>query len=198
MHKQRIILTIITLALPLWGLGGFLQAQSLKDLFLKMPQEVCPALSEYSRLELVDNQKNNKAMQTRNQFRYVSTMKALTDNYAHLVVSNSSEKELKLLTQSDGSHIIMLISTVHCDSIADSSISFYTTEWTPLDATRYISAPTSTEFRRISIDPASDRLTILTTNPLAIQIDDSGIPAETRTSSQTLLWDATQNQFLTH
>ena len=67
--------------------------QSLKDLFLNMPQQLCPSLSEYNRLEIVDNQKNGKPMQTRNLFKTISEMKALTNQYAHLVISQNSRKK---------------------------------------------------------------------------------------------------------
>ena len=69
--------------------------QSLKDIFLNMPQQLCPSLSEYNRLEIVDNQKNGKPMKTRNQFKTISEMKTLTDQYAHLVISQNSEKEMR-------------------------------------------------------------------------------------------------------
>lgn len=173
-----------------------LQAQSLKELFLKMPQESCPALSEYNRLELVDNLKNGKPMQTYNLFRTISTMKVLTDDYAHLVISLNSEKELKLLPLNDGSHIIMVLSTIYSDSIADSSLSFYTTDWQFLDANNYISNPTSSEFRRISIDPISNHLTILTSYPFAISKNGNNQSTEMNTKSKLLMWNPDQNQFI--
>ena len=165
------------------------QAQSLKDIFLQMPTEVCPALSEYNRLELVDNQKNGKEMRTKNVFQTYSTMKVLTKDYAQLSVSDSSEKVLKLLKKSDGTKIIMVISTVFCDSIPDSSVSFYSTEWEPLNATDYISEPTSDKFRKIDLDPSKNTLTITTSNPLALQTDGSNKPVERTSTSKTLKWN---------
>ena len=180
---------IIALALPLWGLGGY--AQSLKDLFLKMPQEVCPALSEYNRLELVDNQRNGKTMQTRNQFNSYSKMETLTDSHARLIVSQNSEKEMLMLPQSDGTKIIMVVSTVLCDGIPDASISFYTTDWKPLTATDYIDTPTATDFRTISISPTTNQLTITTTHPLTLQMDGDNLPPKTQETSKTYQWDVT-------
>lgn len=165
------------------------QAQSLKDLFLHMPMEVCPALTEYNRLELVDNQKNGKEMRTRNAFQTFSTMKALTDDYAQLTVSDSSEKVMKLLTKTDGSKIIMVISTVFCDSIPDSSIGFYSTDWQPLDATAYIKEPTSNDYRHIVLDPENDTLTITTSNPLSLQTNGSDTLVENTSVSHLLQWN---------
>lgn len=182
---NKIIIALLAMALTPCAM----QAQSLKDLFLQMPMEVCPALTEYNRLELVDNQKNGKEMRTRNAFQSFSTMKALTDDYAHLSVSASSEKVMKLLTKNDDTKIIMVISTVFCDSIPDSSISFYSTEWQPLDAAAYIGEPISAEFRLIELDPENDTLTITTSNPLALQTNGSDKPVEHTDVSQMLQWD---------
>jgi len=173
-----------------------LHAQSLKDLFLKMPQEICPALSEYNRLELVDNQRNNKPMQTRNTFRYVSTMHTLTDQFAQLEVSKSSEKTMKLLPLNDGSSIIMVISTVLCDSISDSSISFYSTEWKALHNEDFINQPTSAEFRQITIDPATNILTIITQNPLALHTDEGSTIGKIEPITTTLHWEKEVNKFI--
>lgn len=187
---------LIALVLPLWGLGNSLHAQSLKDLFLKMPQEVCPALSEYNRLEIVDNQKNGKAMQTRNLFSNFAYMETLTDNYAHLKLTSNSEKEMKLLPLKNGEHIIMVVSTVHADSISDSSICFYNTRWEPLTATEYIDEPMSHSFRNISVSCDADELTITTSTPIALRTDGSNKPAEIAAPvSKTYRWNREQNHF---
>ena len=173
-------------------------AQSLKDLFLKMPQEVCPLLSEYNRLELVDNQKNGKPMQTRNLLSTITKMETLTDEYAHLIATPSSEKTFKLLPLSDGNHLILVVSTVRCDSLTDSSISFYATDWQPLPATSYIPSLTnfpSDDFCQISIAPTSNQLTITTSQPLALRID-GGNPPVTTTTTQQWVWNAEENKFV--
>lgn len=171
--------------------------QSLKDLFLNMPQQLCPSLSEYNRLEIVDNQKNGKPMQTRNLFKTISEMKALTNQYAHLVISQNSEKEMMLLTKNDSTQIIMIISTILSDSIADSSVSFYTTDWQPIQASNHIDEPTSDDFRKISINPSTLRLTITTSNPLVLQTDGSNKPAKKPAEThQTFVWNLEQNKFI--
>ena len=194
---MKFILHIIALALPLWGLGGSLHAQSLKDLFLKMPQEVCPVLSEYNRLEIVDNQKNDKTMQTRNLFRTFSEMKELTDDYAHLVISKNSEKEMKLLTKNDGTRIIMVISTILCDGISDSSVAFYSTEWKPLRTLDYYTLPPIDNFRKVTIDKATSQLTVTTTNaPLMLSHDGSNQPKEPYTLTNTFRWSTEESRFI--
>lgn len=172
-------------------------AQSFKDLFLKMPQEVCPALSEYNRLEIVDNQKNDKTMQTRNFFRTFSTMKELTDDYAYLIVSPQSEKEFKMLTKHDGTRIIMVISTILCDNTPDSSVAFYTTDWKPLPTLDYYTLSNVDHFRKVTIDKVTNQLTVTSTNsPLLLQADGSGKDKEPFTLKYTLRWSSEKSQFI--
>lgn len=216
---MKIRTIIITAAI---GAAASAQAQSttssFKDMFLRMPESVCPALTEYNRLELVDNQRNNKEMRTRNIYKTFSTMETLTDDYAHLTESKSSEKTFKLLpcaksmqigTPSDdtkakqenqstanANSIIMVISTVHSDSISDSSVSFYTTDWKPLTATAYFPEAVSDDFRTITMANGSDTLNVTTSNPLALDLDGGGTPAKTEAPhAETFIWNASNARF---
>lgn len=196
------------------------QAQSttsFKDMFLRMPESVCPALTEYNRLELVDNQRNNKVMRTRNIYKTFSTMETLTDDYAHLTESNSAEKTFRLLpcaksiqsadtsadTKAQQEHqsathasIIMVISTVHSDSISDSSVSFYTTDWKPLPASTYFSKAISNDFRVITMENGSDTLSVTTSNPLTLNLDGSNTPAKPEASrTEAYIWNASATRF---
>lgn len=192
-NSMRTVLTLIAFSFSLLAL----QAQSLKDLFLKMPQKVCPVLSEYNRLEIVDNQKNDKTMQTRNLFRTFSEMKELTDDYAHLVISKNSEKEMKLLTKNDGTRIIMVISTIFCDDTPDSSVAFYSTDWKPLRTLDYYTLPPIDNFRRVTVDKATSQLTVTTTNaPFLISTDGSDKPKEPYTATNTFRWSTEENRFI--
>lgn len=160
-----------------------------------MPQEVCPVLSEYNRLELVDNQKNGKFMQTRNLLSKFTIMNELTDDYARMTVSPNSSKEMKMLTKSDGQHIIMVINTVRSDSIIDSSIQFYSTSWQPLTATDYLEEPTSEQFRIISTSATTNELTIVSYNPLALRVDGSDKPADITHTNKVMVWNTEENRF---
>ena len=191
MKKISIVLCILCF------LCEITHAQSLKDLFLKMPQEVCPVLSEYNRLEIVDNQKNGKTMQTRNLFRTFSKMEELTDDYAHLVISKNSEKEMKMLTKNDGTRIIMVISTIFCDDTPDSSVAFYSTDWKPLPTHDYYTLPPIDNFRRVTIDKNTGQLIVSTTNaPLMLNIDGSNQPKEPYTLTNTFHWSTEENRFI--
>ena len=197
MHNYKTQLhRLIASALLLCGTGSLLHAQSLKELFLKMPQKVCPALSEYNRLEIVDNQKNGKPMRTRNLLSTFSEMKVLTDDYAHISTSKSSEKELKLLTKNDNSRLIMVISTVYCDSVPDSSVSFYDTNWQPLRTLDFFTLPASDNFRKITIEPSTNQLTVTSCNIFRLRTDGSDTPLPLQVSTDTFYWLTEENRFV--
>jgi len=162
-----------------------------------MPQEVCPILSEYNRLEIVDNQKNNKTMQTRNLFRTFSTMEELTDDYAHLIISKNSEKEMKMLTKKDGTRIIMVISTIFCDDVPDSSVAFYSTDWEPLRTFDYYTLPPINNFRKVTVDKTTNRLTVTTTNaPFMLSTDGSNQLQEPFSATNTFRWSTEESRYL--
>lgn len=162
---------------------------SFKDLFLKMPQEVCPNLSEYNRLEIIDNQKNNKPLETRNLFQGISKMNVLTDTFASLTITENSEKSFKLLPLNDGKTVIAVVTTIHADGKSDSSIDFYDTEWNHLDAQIFINEPTSKEFRSIVLSQDDNTLTITTSNAMAITIDGSSNKPKPTSETVTLSWN---------
>ncbi len=192
MNRTRTILLLSFLSL----MCTTTQAQSLKELFLKMPQELCPLLSEYNRLEIVDNQKNGKPMETRNQLRTVSQMEQLTDDYAHLILSKQSEKQMKLLPLSNGTPIIMVISTVTADSIADSSIKFYDTAWKPLPTLTYFSLPPTDNFRQVILHPDSNRLTVISRNMFRLNTDGSDRLLPQQVFTNTFHWQEDKNHFM--
>ncbi len=165
-------------------------AQTLKELVLKMPEEVCPMLSEYNKLEMVDNQKNAKKMQTRNAFQTVSEMVTLEDAYAKIQMTKSTEKELRLLKRNDSEAVIVMVSTVHVDGSADSSVEFYDGQWAKLDATSMMDEPVSDVFRHITLSKDEDSMHIVTFNPLAINNNDTfdKVKEEEKTE-QDLIWN---------
>ena len=191
---MKLFLHIIALTFSFcWG--GLLHAQTFQDIFLKMPQEVCPVLSEYNRLELVDNQKNGKALRTRNLLQTFSEMKEMTGNYAHLQVSERSEKTFVMLPQNDGTSVVMLMNTIRTDDGVDASLSFYTTDWKPLPAETFIDAAVSDDFRSIDVDRESLQLTITTDNaPLTLQFE--GNKAQSASISTIYRWNAEQDRFV--
>lgn len=168
------------------------QAQSLKDLFMKMPLELCPTLSEYNRLEIVDNQKNGKVMQTRNLMLTVSEMKILEDEFLYLVLNKNAEKTMKLLSCSDGTNVIAVVNTVFFDDTPDCTIEFYDTNWNKLDGTKYFDEPVSKQFRILALKSTDNTLSVTTANPIDMNVNGTVGNPKIKTEKKVLTWNGSK------
>lgn len=185
MMKNRVLPTILFALCTTMNM----QAQSLKDLFLQMPTDVCPLLTEYNKLELIDNQKNGKVLQTRNALQTVSEMKTLTDSYAHLKVTKNSEKVFKVLDKDDGTKVIAVVSTVYVDNHPDSSVDFYDTSWNALDAKEMFDDAVSEKFKLVELNADDNRMKIVYGNPLIIDVEGKLETPKIKTETVMRKWN---------
>ena len=117
-------------------------AQKMEDIFIKMPDDLIVQLEEAWRKDLVELYKSRKPAVVDNTMMGKSILNKLTDDYLLLQTTERSNVELRLLPLVNNTHIICMIQTIY-GPVADSRISFFTTEWqqllpddliTPVDA----------------------------------------------------------------
>jgi len=108
-------------------------AQKMEDVFVQMPNELIVHLEEAWRKDLVDLYKSGKPAVLENMMQGKSTLLKLTENYLKLQSTDRSIIELKLLPLVNKTYIICMIQTVY-GPVADSRISFFTTDWQRLPA----------------------------------------------------------------
>jgi hypothetical protein len=120
-------------------------ARTIKELFTEMPNEMLPLLSQNDRLDFVDYKENNMRARVTNTFGGKSEMTAVTDDYFHITLSNSSEISAKMLYTEGGDTIICVVNTYNTP-IKDSDLRFYDTTWKPLETDKYISTPTYEDY----------------------------------------------------
>ena len=126
MKKLNFILILLLL------ICGNLPAQSLKDLFLKMPVELLPLLKENDRLDLIDLYEAKMNISVTNRLDGKSSIKMLTDNYMYLTLSASSSMQMKMLTDVNGDTLLCVVNTVSAEA-ADSRIRLYKNDWQPVE-----------------------------------------------------------------
>ena len=126
MKKLNFILILLLL------ICGNLPAQSLKDLFLKMPAELLPLLKENDRLDLIDLYEAKMNIPVTNRLDGKSSIKMLTDNYMYLTLSASSSMQIKMLTDVNGDTLLCVVNTVSAEA-ADSRIRLYKNDWQPVE-----------------------------------------------------------------
>ena len=104
------------------------KAQKMEDIFVQMPNEFIVQLEEAWRKDLVDLYKSGKPAVLDNTMQGKSTLNVLTEHYLKLQSTEHSVVELRLLPLVNNTYIICMIHTVY-GPVADSRVSFYTTEW---------------------------------------------------------------------
>ena len=117
---------ITAILLVCWLVGAY--AQKMEDVFLQMPDEFIVQLDRARRKELVDLYKSRNPATLSNTMQGKSVLNKLSDYYLKLQTTEQSVVELKLLPLVNNTFVICMIQTVY-GPIADSNVSFYTTEW---------------------------------------------------------------------
>ena len=112
----------------------FADAQKIEEVFIKMPEDKIMHLGDAWRKDLVDLYKSGKSSTLENTMQGQSTLQKLTNDYLLLQSTEFSTVELKLLPLVNNTYVVCMIETVYAP-VADSRVSFYTTEWQPLTAT---------------------------------------------------------------
>lgn len=129
-----------------------MQAQEAKTCFVNMPDSVCPLLSAVNRADCIDFLESKMKAEVTNTFGGKSQMTVLTPDYIRMQLTTRSVWQMKLLAVDDSTKVICTVSTVNAP-VADSHVSFYTTQWQPLSIEAYLPAfPTLDDF----ILPATD------------------------------------------
>ena len=134
----------------------YAKAQSIEELFVKMPDDLVVQLEEAWRKDLVDLYKSGKTATLENTMQGKSTLQKLTNDYMLLQLTERSTVELKLLPLVNNTYIICKIETAY-GPVADSRVSFYTTEWQMLPADGMFTPVTKDWFWNDGVDRLSPK-----------------------------------------
>ena len=113
-------------------------AQSMRQIWMDMPDEIAPYLNRSNRTELADYVEMKVDAAIRNKLGDTTRVEMLTADYLRVALNASSRMEMKLLKQSDGTPLICVIRTF-LGSAADSRMAFYDIQWQPVTS---VSMPT--------------------------------------------------------
>ena len=121
-------------------------AQDMKTVFVAMPDSVTPLLTKVNREDCIDFLDSNMKAVVKNRFGNVAEMKVLTDDYVLMQTSEVGTLEMKLLPLADSTKVICMVKTVNVP-VADSSVRFYTSDWSPqLDVKEFLQLPSMDSF----------------------------------------------------
>lgn len=112
------------------------QQVSMRDVFSHMPDSLLPYLSQNNRLDLIDFAESEMAAEITNTFDERVKLSKLTSDYLKLELSKASSVEMRLLPStellSDTTKTIVCLVTSFGETTPFSTITFYTSKWTPL------------------------------------------------------------------
>ena len=121
-------------------------AQDMKSVFVAMPDSVTPLLTKVNKEDCIDFLASDMKAVVKNRFGNMAEMKILTDDYVLMQTSEIGTLEMKLLPLSDSIKVICMVKTVNA-SAADSSVRFYTSDWSQqLDAKEFLQLPSMEVF----------------------------------------------------
>ena len=141
MRKNAFIL-MACLFLVSIGAGG----RTLRHVLVQMPREVLPLLSAENVLDAVDFHDSRMRAAVKNRMGETSVLTALTDTYAAWNLSAASRAELKLL--SAGKDTLVCLVHTYLTPEPMSTVAFYTLDWRPLPASRFVRVPGADAFLR--------------------------------------------------
>lgn len=121
------------------------QAQDMKSLFVALPDSLSPLLTEVNRADFGDFLASGMKAEVKNRFGKQSEMTELTDDYLFVRLTSASTLEMKLLPVNDSTKVICVVHT-YSAPVADSSISFYTTDWKRLSTDKFLDWPEESMF----------------------------------------------------
>ena len=135
-------------------------AQTVREAIKEMPDEVLPLLTKNDRLDFIDYLASNAKAEVKNKLGTPSEMTALTDDYAHIRLTEVSEVSMKLL-QKGTEQVICMVSTCQVDSMFDSEIRFYDMKWNLLDTKQFVDIPNTNDFQQLVLSAQSSDLQIV-------------------------------------
>ncbi len=146
---KRLIFSVL-----LFFVSFLASANTMSEVFIKMPDHIIVQLEEAWRKDLVDLYVSEKTAVLDNTMGGRSTLQRLTDNYLLLQLTEANTIELKLLPLVNNTYIICMVTTVY-GPVADSRVSFYTTEWNVLPAKKMYSPVAHDWFWKENADSSS-------------------------------------------
>ena len=129
---RKIIYTLLLAAMTV--LPQTVDAKSMKDLLVSLPDEVMPYLDKNVRLEFAELQEMGVVAEVKNSLGSMSVMDSLTADYISIRMSKSTTLQMKKMPQENGDSIVCLVKTFSLPE-KESELYLYDQDWKrlPLD-----------------------------------------------------------------
>ena len=121
------------------------RAITMRDMLKQMPDTLVPFLPQNARLDFIDFIESNMKAEVNNRLDGKSELVRLTDNYALLNMSKSSQIEMRLLDTTeeiDSLRQLLCVVRSYGTDISESVVEFYSLCWRRLPTTNRVELPT--------------------------------------------------------
>ena len=195
-RKFKIIFSLIGCWLALSA-----QAQTAKEVFISLPENMLVDLNTYARMDLLDLYNAGLPAVAKNSFNDTLTLEKLTSDYLRLNTGKGS-LQIIILKMVNDSQLYCLIHTV-CAPVCDSRLEFYSPSWNRLLSETFLTPASSSFFMEenpyapsldISLmewiyDPETSLLQQIYNTPDYLGLDDrQAIQAFVKTRTKDYRW----------
>ena len=122
---------ILCACLMMASLG--MEAKSMKDLLVSMPDSMTPALNSNLRLEFAELQEMGVKAEVKNLLGEASVMDTLTQDFVQIRLSSASTLQMKKLPIEQGDSVLCVVKTF-AGPEKESELRLFTQDWKALDA----------------------------------------------------------------
>ncbi|MDD7250859.1 MAG: DUF3256 family protein [Prevotellaceae bacterium] len=179
--KREVSVTAMASSASATSVGA--SQHNLRDLIKEMPDSILPLLTHSSRLDLLDYAASGMTARVKGVTGEPCQLISITDRYMSLEESSSTRVEMLLLEQKLLNKQLICFIRTYLNPMPESEVSFYSSDWQPLRAARYLATPRPTDF-----------LILPTGETLAERqqaLSSTGVPmisAQVRASGNQLVW----------
>ena len=111
------------------------RAQSMREVWLSMPDSLVGYLNKSKRIEAMDYRDMGLKLDVRNLLKGSTLVDTLTADFISVKLNKSASLQMKLLPRE--SDTLVCVVKTFCGPAADSSISFFTTRWQPVGTSMF-------------------------------------------------------------
>ena len=115
-----------------------MEAKSMKDLLVSMPDSMMPTLNSNLRLEFSELQEMGVKAEVKNLLGEVSVMDTLTQDFVQVRMSKVSTLQMKKLPMENGDSVLCVVKSF-AGPEKEGELYFFSQEWKALDANPFLS-----------------------------------------------------------
>lgn len=105
---------------------------TIKNVLCNMPESIVPYIGEEQREEICKFTSETDTIKIKNKLNGSTEVTLSGDDFARINLNKSAMLQIKLLPLNDTTQIICMVKTM-TTPVKESDVSFYSTDWTPID-----------------------------------------------------------------